>query len=65
MAKKSFGGYAFVGEDKLHQFLFIVTHRQQLESLKIVCTMEKIDTFASDTVQLNNYLNWVLFPWNM
>ncbi|WMV26507.1 hypothetical protein MTR67_019892 [Solanum verrucosum] len=43
------------GEDRLHQYLFIVTHRQQLELPKIMCTMEKGDIFASDMIRLNNY----------
>ena len=43
MTEKSFVNYAFVGEDKLHQFFFIVTHKQQLKSPNLVCTMEKRD----------------------
>ena len=31
------------GEDRFHQSLFIVTHKQQLKSPNLVCTMEKRD----------------------
>ncbi|XP_070033064.1 secreted RxLR effector protein 161-like [Nicotiana tomentosiformis] len=43
--------YVSLWGDKLHQFLYMVTHRRQLELPKIVCTMEKEGISTLDIVR--------------